>query len=79
MSEKRSLLQLRGISKVFSRGTIDEVTALDNIKLDVNAEDFITIIGSNGAGKTTLLNVVAGVYPPERGGKIVVSGMRRFV
>lgn len=74
MSEKRSLLQLRGISKVFSRGTIDEVTALDNIKLDVNAEDFITIIGSNGAGKTTLLNVVAGVYPPERGGKIVVEG-----
>jgi len=74
MSENRSLLQLRGITKIFSRGTIDEVTALDNIDLHVNAEDYITIIGSNGAGKTTLLNVIAGVFPPERGGKVIVNG-----
>ncbi len=74
MGENKGLLRLKGITKIFSRGTIDEVTALDNIKLAVNAEDYITIIGSNGAGKTTLLNVVAGVFPPERGGKIIVSG-----
>ena len=74
MSENKSLLQLRGITKVFSRGTIDEITAVDNIKLNVNVEDYITIIGSNGAGKTTLLNVIAGVYPPERGGKIIING-----
>ena len=73
MSENQSLLQLKGITKIFSRGTIDEVRALDNINLDVNAEDYITIIGSNGAGKTTLLNVIAGVYPPERGGKIIIN------
>ncbi len=73
MSENGGLLQLRGVSKIFSRGTIDEVAALDNIKLDVNAEDFITIIGSNGAGKTTLLNVIAGIYPPERGGKVIIQ------
>jgi len=74
MSENNSLLQLKGITKIFSRGTVDEVTALDNINLDVNSEDFITIIGSNGAGKTTLLNIVAGIYPPERGGKIIING-----
>jgi len=74
MSENKSLLQLKGITKIFSKGTIDEVTALDNIKLDVNTEDYITIIGSNGAGKTTLLNVIAGVFPPERGGKVIISG-----
>lgn len=73
MSENHSLLQLREVSKIFSKGTIDEVTALDNVSLDVNAEGFVTIIGSNGAGKTTLLNLIAGVYPPERGGKIIVS------
>lgn len=74
MSENESLLQLRGITKIFSRGTVDEITALNNINLGVNAEDYITIIGSNGAGKTTLLNVIAGVYPPERGGKIIING-----
>ncbi len=73
MSENRSLLQLRGVSKVFSRGTVDEVIALDSIELDVNTEDFITIIGSNGAGKTTLLNIIAGVYPPERGGRVIIN------
>jgi len=74
MSENRGLLKLRGITKIFSRGTIDQVTALDNINLDVYAEDYVTIIGSNGAGKTTMLNVIAGVYPPERGGKVIVNG-----
>ncbi|MBA7666229.1 Energy-coupling factor transporter ATP-binding protein EcfA2 [subsurface metagenome] len=75
MGENKNLLQLEGITKIFSRGTVDEVKALDNIGLDVNAEDYITIIGSNGAGKTTMLNVIAGVFPPERGGKIIVNGI----
>jgi len=74
MSEKRSLIQLRDIRKTFNRGTPDEIIALDGINLDIYAEDFITIIGSNGAGKTTTLNIIAGVFPPERGGHIVIDG-----
>ncbi len=70
----RSILQLRDVSKVFARGTMDEVRALDGINLDVYDQDFVTIIGSNGAGKSTLLNIVAGVYPPERGGKVIING-----
>ncbi|MFC2069658.1 ABC transporter ATP-binding protein [Chloroflexota bacterium] len=73
MNANQILLHLKEVSKVFSRGTVDEVSALDNIGLDVNSGDFITVIGSNGAGKTTLLNIVAGVYPPERGGKIIIG------
>jgi len=74
MSKNQSLLQLGKVSKLFSKGTVDEVAALDSVGLDVAAEDFITVIGSNGAGKTTLLNVIAGVYPPERGGSITING-----
>jgi putative ABC transport system ATP-binding protein len=74
MSEKQVMLNLIGTSKTFSRGTLDEVAALDNVHLDVNTGDFITVIGSNGAGKTTLLNVVAGIYPPERGGTVMING-----
>jgi len=68
------LLTLQRISKIFSKGTVDQVMALDKIDLDVATEDYITIIGSNGAGKTTLLNIIAGVFPPENGGKIIVNG-----
>lgn len=73
-TESNSILQLRNVSKVFARGTMDEVTALDSVNLDVYDRDFVTIIGSNGAGKSTLLNIVAGVYPPERGGRVVING-----
>ena len=73
MSEKQSLLQLKNVSKKFGVGTLDEMTALDNINLCINTGDYITIIGSNGAGKTTLLNIIAGVYPPERGGNIIIN------
>lgn len=74
MEQNKSLLQLKKTTKIFSKGTIDEVTALDNISLDVHPQDYVTIIGSNGAGKTTMLNVVAGVFPPERGGSVIVNG-----
>lgn len=73
MSETSCLLQLKEVYKEFATGTIDEVKAIDNINLHVNAGDFITVIGSNGAGKTTLLNIIAGVYPPERGGKVIIE------
>jgi putative ABC transport system ATP-binding protein len=68
------VLQLKDVRKVFSRGTIDEVAALDGINLDVHDQDFITIIGSNGAGKSTLLNIIGGVFPPEMGGRVVIRG-----
>ena len=73
MSGTQSLLQLKKVSKEFGAGTIDEVKALDNVNLSINTSDFITVIGSNGAGKTTLLNIIAGVYPPERGGNIIIN------
>ena len=74
MTQKPDLLQLQGVSKTFSRGAVDAVVALDNVTVDVCAGDFITVIGSNGAGKTTLLNVVAGIFPPDRGGVVLING-----
>jgi len=73
MNKNNSLLTLQGIKKIFSKGTADQVIALDKIDLDVVAEDYITVIGSNGAGKTTLLNIIAGVFPPDDG-EIILNG-----
>jgi len=69
-----SILTLKDIRKVFFPGTIDEVCAIEGLNFEVRPQDFVTIIGSNGAGKSTLLNLVAGMYPPERGGKILIRG-----
>ena len=70
-AKNQPILQLKNIRKVFAHRTIDEVVALGGANLDVYNEDFISIIGSNGAGKSTLLNIVAGVFPPERGGRVI--------
>jgi len=61
------LLRLENVSKIFNPGTVNERVALAGISLEIQAGDFVTIIGSNGAGKSTLLNVVAGVYPVDAG------------
>jgi putative ABC transport system ATP-binding protein len=69
------ILQLKGVTKTFARGTVDEVTALNNINLAISDQDFISIIGSNGAGKSTLLNVIAGLYPPDSKGRVIIRGV----
>lgn len=66
------MLKLKGIHKVFNYGKVNENHALNDINLELDAGDFLTIIGSNGAGKSTVLNMVAGTYTPELG-KVLIN------
>ena len=66
----RELLNVKQIKKIFSPGTVNEKTALENVSLQMNEGDFITIIGNNGAGKSTLLNCIAGVFPVDSGSSL---------
>jgi len=61
------LLKIESISKVFSRGTINERLALDDVSLLLEEGEFVTVIGSNGAGKSTLINCIAGTYDIDNG------------
>jgi ABC-type multidrug transport system ATPase subunit len=40
---------------------------LDELELQLNAGDVVSIVGRNGAGKTTLLRIIAGLVAPDRG------------
>ena len=66
-------LEIKDVHKVFNRGTINEKVALNGVNLNLNAGDFVTIIGGNGAGKSTTLNAIAGVWPVDSG-KIIIDG-----
>ncbi len=48
-----------------------EVKALQNINLHLNEGDRLGIIGCNGAGKSTMLRMLAGIYPPTTGTRVV--------
>jgi len=61
------MIKLTDIYKVFFPGTANEILALQKINLQINAGDFVTVIGSNGAGKSTFLNVVSGVEMTDAG------------
>ena len=53
------LLKLEYVSIIYNKGQINECIGLDNIDLDIQKGDYITIWGGNGAGKTSLLNAIA--------------------
>ena len=68
------MLKVNNIYKTFNKGTVNEKRALNGVDLELNAGDFVTIIGGNGAGKSTLLNSICGVFMVDRG-SIVIDGV----
>ncbi len=60
-------LQLRDIMMTFHTRQGQEVMAVDNLSLDVNDREFISIVGPSGCGKSTLLRVAAGLIEPSSG------------
>ena len=67
-----SAISCRGVCKVFGTGT-RRVTALENICLDIDEGEFVTLVGASGCGKSTLLRTVAGLEV-HTGGEICASG-----
>ncbi len=71
MNSDTVLIQVRNVSVLFQQHI-----ALDNVSLDVQRGEIITLIGPNGAGKSTLVRVVLGLLKPKTGSVFRQAGIR---
>ena len=61
------MLKFHNITKTFNRNTDAQLDLYENLNLEVDEGEFVTIIGSNGSGKSTLFNVLCGQIDADEG------------
>ena len=67
-------VRAEGVWKVFNEGQQNEVTALQDVSLEVGEGEFVSLIGPSGCGKSTLLRVIADLTHATRG-ELTVAGL----
>ena len=71
---ERPLVEIRNAGKVY-KSKRGDVTALENINLDIRMSEFVSVLGPSGCGKSTLLRCLAGLDRPSSG-ELLVGGQR---
>jgi len=58
--DRQVIIQLRSVSRIYKMGK-ENLTALDNVNLDIGEGEFVAIMGPSGSGKSTLANIIGGL------------------
>ena len=69
---KPAIIDLRDVNKYY-KTAVGEFHALNSINLQINAGEFVSVIGKSGSGKSTLLNMITGIDRPTSG-EVSVNG-----
>ena len=70
VQQETPAIVLRDVEKVYENAA-GKFVALRNINLQLDAGQFISIVGKSGCGKSTLLNMITGIDHPTAGDVII--------
>src|SRR4051812_5245223 len=62
-----TMIELRGVSKTFVTRGADTVSALKDVSIAIEGNEFFTLLGPSGCGKTPLLRLIGGFETPSAG------------
>ncbi|AXU74188.1 TPA: ABC transporter ATP-binding protein [Clostridioides difficile] len=60
------IIKAKQLSKIYGSNN-NKVIALNNVNLEINSGEFVSIIGPSGSGKSTLLHILSGLDNPTSG------------
>ena len=60
-------IQIKNVSMVYKGNGGEDITALNDVSLDIRKGEFISLLGPSGCGKTTLLRIIADLLQPTSG------------
>ncbi len=60
------IIRLRNVTKIYKMGT-ERINAMAGVDLDVNANEWVAIMGPSGSGKSTLMNILGCLDRPTSG------------
>ncbi len=68
-----TIIQARDVVKLYKIGE-QELRALDGVSLEIEAGDFVAIMGASGSGKSTMMNLIGGLDTPTTGRLFIDGG-----
>lgn len=72
MTSPQPLISCRNLAKIYRLGE-QEVAALKDVTFDIDAGEFIAVMGPSGSGKSTLMNLIGALDTPTSG-TLIIAG-----
>lgn len=66
MTQKRPILELKNVSKIYEMGD-EKLYALRDINVKIESGEFVAVVGSSGSGKSTMMNMMGVLDKPSKG------------